>query len=245
LKVVVEIKDFVTVETSYSKFQKRWEKCKNEAKKKGILFTVITDEEIRTPRLANIWFTLSSSKCRITKKEISTLKSLIPKEGINYQGLCLNLAEYLGGEITSAAQIICYAIYHGLVFVDLFSTRNLSNSTNIRKIIKTIGKSVFPSLWEEYNWDFIFADTIYNDIHRKESNDDETILLKSLNSTFIPEKYRNDVEFRLKVVEEWNKQPSKKRTFEWRIKFIEKLKSEHNQKISILVKKGLKEQLMN
>ncbi len=83
--------------------------------------------------MANIWFTLGASKCSNNNIYMNKLDSLISSDGEPYNSLCFKLAEDLGVEVGKASQIICYAIYHGLVFVDTFSTKTLSKNTFIRR----------------------------------------------------------------------------------------------------------------
>ncbi len=133
------------------KYQERWTAAKKWAEKRNIHFSILTEKDIRTSRWFNIWFTLGSSKCRSVDKIIPKLKKLIPEKGKRYEELCHLFAEDQGIEINKSAQIMFYAIYHGLVFVDTFSTKPLSNATFIRKSKKTVFP--FRSLWEELNND--------------------------------------------------------------------------------------------
>ena len=131
-RILVEIKPDEEVINKASKYDERWNAAREWAEAKGIAFMVLTETDIRTPRWFNVWFTLGSSKCSSNDSYVDKLTLLLKPDGLNYKDLCYMLSEELRIEIAKAAQIICYAIYHGLVFVDTFSTRQLANDTIIR-----------------------------------------------------------------------------------------------------------------
>ncbi len=49
----------------------------------------------------------------------------------------VQLAEILGIVVTKLVQILCYTVYHGLIFVDTFSTQQIWAETVIRKKIQS------------------------------------------------------------------------------------------------------------
>ncbi|MFW9882312.1 MAG: hypothetical protein ACFFG0_55325 [Candidatus Thorarchaeota archaeon] len=59
-------------------YEKRWNKARKWAKKRGILFVVLTEKRIRTARRENIWFTLGTSKGLDNHRYMSKLNALIP-----------------------------------------------------------------------------------------------------------------------------------------------------------------------
>ncbi|MHA1315236.1 MAG: TnsA endonuclease N-terminal domain-containing protein [Candidatus Helarchaeota archaeon] len=210
--VLVEIKNEESLLNNYEELELKFAAAKSWAKRNGCLFAVITEKEIKTTRMANIWYALGASKCIDNDKYIKSLVLLISPDGEKYNLLCFQLAEELGVEIGKASQIICYAIYHGLVFVDTFSTRRLSEDTIIRKRTR-IKRFPFKPLWEEYDW---FLDQTSEDTTDSQEFEDAT--LKSISSN-IPLKYQEEVEKRHLIVKAWLKQPSKKRTSQWRKNF--------------------------
>ncbi len=108
--------------------------------------------------------------------------------------LCIDFAQEIGVEITKASQIICYAIYHGEVFVDTFSTEEISPYTLIRPL-SSQKKPPFKSILEELLIKEPSIETI-------SSSNQINIQTKELTSKFIPEKYRELVNKRLEIVEE-------------------------------------------
>ena len=212
-KWLYEIKYEEDIRKNQKEYELKWKAADEWSKKKGISFGVLTQREIRTPRRENVWFTLGASKCKISDFYINKLISLIPAEGYEYNPLCYKLAEEIGVEIGKAAQILCYAIYHGVVFVDTFSTKHLSKDTIIRARKKK-DEAPFKPLWEEFGIptsDAHFDRSITEVIDKK--NETKTLNFK------IPEKYEETVSKREKIVLSWLQQPSIKRTPEWRSEF--------------------------
>ena len=228
LRVLVEVKDLETMAKKFEEFKERWDKCEIEAKKSGILFTILTEQEIRTARLGNIWFTLGASKIKNNKNYLSKLNTIIPLQGITYNELCLQFSEMLGFEITKASQIICYAIYYGLIFVDTFSIKLINSETIIRKRNVNDNDSPFKPLWDELEWYF-------EQNQEKSSNQDiyeNKLLTRPLSSLTIPEEYKILVDQRLEVIHSWLKQPSKLRTPKWRQEYLSNVKQKMKKEIT-------------
>ncbi|MHA1672159.1 MAG: TnsA endonuclease N-terminal domain-containing protein, partial [Promethearchaeota archaeon] len=221
-KVLIEVKYASEVSSKELKYRERWDKAFEWGKKRGILFCVLTEKEIRTPRLHNIWFTLGASKSSSNDRYIPRLQSLIPKDGERYETLSILLAESEGITINKSAQIICYAIYHGLVFLETFSTHEITNQTLIRKKISNTSIPFSPLNEELYLPDIKITDSL----EISQINEHEKIMEKSLGtlSFHIPEKYITIVNLRKKLVDLWLKQPRSHRTLEWRIDFCKKWK---------------------
>jgi len=218
LKVLIEVKYEDEVMEVGEKYEERWSAAEEWAMQRGLLFVILTDKSIRRERWINIWFTLGASKYAGNDKFIDDLNVLIPPEGLEYNTLCFDLAELLGVELGKAAQILCYAIYHGLVFVDTFSTHELSSKTIIRKR-KSPTSVPFRPLWEEFQWSTGREDKDLGKL--SQSTQLTEIPLKSISSN-VPDQYEDEVEKREKIVKEWLKRPSKKRTAEWRAEFEKK-----------------------
>lgn len=213
-KGLFEIKYEDEVREKGEKYKERWVAAEEWAKKRNIVFSVITELKIRTPRWFNIWFTLGSSKCRLMDAYIRELIQLIPEKGERYNDICFLLSETLGIEINKAAQILCYGIYHGLVFLDIFSTRQLSNNSIIRKKRKKNLPS-FKPLWDLFGDKTTLSSQIID-----ESVDNYNLIA---DITFkIPKKYEKKVLKRIKIVESWLSQPKQKRSQEWRYIFCKK-----------------------
>ncbi|HMF34240.1 MAG TPA: TnsA endonuclease N-terminal domain-containing protein [Candidatus Lokiarchaeia archaeon] len=215
-----EIKYAEEVATKGKKYEEKWNEARSWAKGQGMEFSVLTEHTIRTPRWHNIWFTLGPSKCSSNNPHVPDLTAFIPKEGERYNDLCVKLAEGLGIEITKSAQILCYAIYHGLVFVDSFSTQQISAETVIRKRSRGI-QSPFKSLLEELGG--IQSNESNEGVFSAENRDPigspdahRATLFK------IPPKYEEKVNQRLQVVKDWLRQPPKKRTPRWRGNFCKR-----------------------
>lgn len=219
-KGLFEIKYEVEVLENGDKYAERWEKAKKWGKKRGMVFSVLTERVIRTPRWFNIWFTLGSSKCSNIDLHISKLSPLLSEKGARYDQLCYLLSEAEGIEINKASQILCYAIYHGLVFLDSFSTKQISNGTIIRK--KRRKDSLpFKTLWNELG----LANQSKN--YGKDRSTDQRCMDSEINSLstisfIIPAKYEQTVKKRKYVVKLWLNQPKVKRTREWRVNFCKK-----------------------
>ncbi|MDH5403302.1 MAG: DDE-type integrase/transposase/recombinase, partial [Candidatus Heimdallarchaeota archaeon] len=163
--------------------------------------------------MANIWYTLNASKQNENDKYITKLCNLIPNGGITYSDLCNLGMEVFGIELAKSTQIVCYAIDHGLVLVDKFSEEIINNDTIIRKRISD-AHTLFHPLEMEFDWS----------VDMKTQNEPQENDLKFEKSyTFnIPENYKNEVENKLKIINEWNKQPSDKRDKQWRVDFCDK-----------------------
>ncbi len=220
-KALFEIKYEEEVIKKSDKYEERWSATEQWSKERNIIFRVITEKNIRTPRWFNIWFTIGASKSRSTQYHIPDLNLLLSENGdITYKEICYNLAERIGIELNKSAQIICYAIYHGLIFVDSFSTRELKNTTIIRKKRK-MKESPFLALFQDLGLHLLNPD------HKKEGKiKDSNIIgerigLKELKFR-IPLKYEEKVNFRVKIVKSWLRVPNHKRTAEWRFNFCSK-----------------------
>ncbi len=214
-EILVEMKPDEEVRDNARKYSARWEAAKQWATANKMTFTVITDEEIRTARWINVWFTLGASKCVGNDKYISRLNLLIQPDGDEYNLLCYKFSQVMDVEIGKAAQVLCYAIYHGLVFVDTFTTKQISKNTIIRKRIKDIAVP-FKSFWQELK-EMREIEVLSSNIGVVEDN---TIYIKEV-STEISQGIANDdlIERREKMVLTWLSQPKTKRTSEWRAEF--------------------------
>lgn len=114
------------------------------------------------------------------------LFTLITQEGKEYNALYYRMAKEFQVEVGKAAQILCYAIYHRKVFVDTFSTKQISKTTIIcRK--KKQHHSPFKLLWKEMEWD-------YNPDEKKKSEVKDNNL-KSLGSSEL-DKYESVIDER-------------------------------------------------
>ena len=219
-KLLIEVKHVVDVENDFNKFEERWKAAKQWSEQNGMEFHVFTEVEINTPRYANIWFTLGASKCHDNDKFIGSLKAIMITEGVEYNYLCHKLANSLGLEITKAGQIICYAIYHGLVFVDTFSTREISKNTLVRK---NIGgeSSPFRSIRDEMT--SLRTGELDDLLKPRENEVEETIYLKELSQdATCGKKYNEMVEYREEMVIEWLNYPKENRSLQWRDDFYKK-----------------------
>jgi len=213
-KGLFEIKYEEEVLENGEKYKERWNAAEEWAKKRNMVFSVVTELKIRTPRWFNIWFTLGSSKCRLIDAYIREFIQLIPEEGERYNDLCFLLSESLGIEINKAAQILCHCIYHGLVFLDTFSTKQLSSNSIIRKRRKHDFPS-FSSLWELFGVKTTPCSQIVDELVENDN------LLTNI--TFkIPKQYEKIVSNRIKIVESWLNQPKQKRSHKWRHEFCKK-----------------------
>lgn len=215
-KILFEIKYESEILENHEKYDERWNAASDWAKKRDITFIVITDQRIRTVRWYNVWFTLGSSKCAPNSSFISQLNNLIPSDGERYDQIGYTLAESTGLELTKAVQIICYAIYHGLVFIDSFSTRQISNDTMIRKITKST--KPFRPLWDELMINSTEKD-IDHEIRTEFLVSPSNKLLRNPLEFTIPQKYEKQVKERLNYVMLWLKYPPDRRTTDWRQEF--------------------------
>jgi len=205
-----EIKYAEEVSKNHEKYEERWNAAREWATRNGAEFKVLTETAIRSARKENVWFTLGSSKCATNDSYTTKLTALLKSEGVTYKESCYLLSEELRVEISKAAQIVCYAIYHGLVFVDTFSTRQLANDTIIRPC-KLRDNTPFRPLWEdlmqaeekgegEFTQDIVFQEQP-----------------KGLSSSTSPR--QEEIERRLSIVKSFLKQPSVNRTISWRKAF--------------------------
>ena len=200
-------------------YEERWGKAREWGAERKITFSVLTERVIRTPRWLNIWVTLGPSKCRSNDSYIAKLAALIPENGERYDELCYVLSESEGIGINKAAQILCYAIYHGLVFLDSFSTQQISNSTIIRPKKRKMA-SAFSALWDELGMAEMPNGKNSGDSPGDDLPAAQEIGLESI-SLRIPEKYDDETRTRLSVVNSWLRQPSRNRTAEWRREFCQ------------------------
>ena len=216
-RVLFEIKYEAEVLKKGDFYKERWDKARNWGKKRNIFFDILTEEKIRTARRFNIWFTLGSSKCSSASHYISKLSALIPENGEQYDQLCYLLSETQGLEINKSAQIICYAIYHGLVFIDTFSTKQLSNNSIIRKKKRNTSISFKPLVDElRINTSPENEDRYEAVIIDGASGKDET--LNSFNFR-IPLKHEEKVRTKMRIIKKWLGQPINRRNQEWRDRF--------------------------
>ena len=208
--------------TNGIKYEERWVAAREWGKERNIEFSVITEQHIRTPRWFNVWFTLGSSKCNTIDSYLPKLTQILTNAGDHYDEICYRLSESAGIELNKAAQIVCFAIYHGLVFLDSFSTKQLSNYTIVRKK-RDKNLKPFKSLWEELKRGAPSRDN-------PKENTDEITLPQSKDfpsdsiAFTIPPKYEEKVNTRKKIVSQWSKQPKSKRTSEWRVNFCKQWK---------------------
>ncbi len=211
-ELLVEIKPDDEVRDNHEKYRARWEAAKNWVTANKMSFAVITDKEIRTPRWFNIWFTLGASKCVDNGKFLSKLNLLIYPDGEEYNKLCYRLSQAMDVEVGKAAQIICYAIYHGLVFVDTFSTKQISKNTVIRKRIKDDAPP-FKPFWQELK-EMREIEVLSSAI---DNMDDRSAFIKEVSSELSQGiKYDDVIEHREAMVLAWLNQPKPNRTLEWR-----------------------------
>lgn len=74
-----------------------------DAKNSGYLFVVITENQIRSAKMQNVWLTLASSKVILSKSQINGLLKLVTKKGIQFNNLCYELSESLEIELPKAS----------------------------------------------------------------------------------------------------------------------------------------------
>lgn len=213
IRILVELKDEDTFQNEKKKFEERWNACKIWAEKKQMDFIVLTDYDIRNSRLSNIWFTLGSSKQYQNDKNTKKLLLLINSNGTPFNDLCKQFAEDAGVTINKSSQIICYAIYHGIVFVDTYSTDLLYGNTILRKRSNKI-EPPFKPLWAEFD-EILESRDDDREFEIKERSIKE---IKSFQIFNIDEK----IDAKEQIVKEFLKTPSEKRNKEWRVKFQKK-----------------------
>jgi putative transposase len=221
-RFLIEVKYEAEVKGKGEKYRERWERAREWGTKRNVVFSILTEREIRTSRWYNVWFTLGASKSLSNDRYIPALTSLISVKGEKYGLLCSLLSESEGIALNKAAQIICYAIYHGLVFLDTFSVQQISNDSVIRKKhLKT--SPAFKSLKAELG----LADKSLDLAKDEETLDNSHPFphngLGAL-SFRIPDEYESIVEKRKQVVRMWLNRPKNKRTSEWRAAFCKKWK---------------------
>lgn len=217
-KGLFEIKYESEVQERGHEYEERWAKAKEWANERGIIFSVLTERNIRSPRWFNVWFTWGSSKSHSIESYLGKLKALIPEAGERYDQLCYKLSETEGIGINKAAQILCNAIYHGLVFLDSFSSKQISNNSLIRP---TKGNRVLAfeplrealKLGEAPKEQHFAGDAIERDPISLPQRPSDQI------SHRIPEKYEKITKLKLSVVKAWLNQPKLNRTPEWRDAF--------------------------
>lgn len=122
------------------------------------------------------------------------------------------LVETSGINKNKAAQIICYAIYHGFIYMENFSTQNLSMETILRKKNRNLSNPFVPFHIE------LHTDSKYNLMKELPSTYD--ISLKIV-TRLIPSQYEEQVIEREKVVCAWLSQPSHLRIPSWRKEFLQ------------------------
>ena len=210
-----EIKYEAEIEKNRDIYEERWAAAREWAKKNDTHFFVLSELNIRTARKSNVWFTLGSSKCTDMDKYASKLGLLLNKDGTTYHKICYLLSEEFTIEIGKAAQIICYAIYHGIIFMDTFSTKPISNDTYLRPR-RFQEKTAFKPIWDLLENNQVLE---MKDMTKKcaclshvENKSDK------ISQGF----YQAEVNRRLSIVQSYLKQPSTKRTPEWRAHFCKK-----------------------
>ncbi|MFX0171120.1 MAG: TnsA endonuclease N-terminal domain-containing protein [Candidatus Hodarchaeota archaeon] len=227
LRVLIEVKPRKTIVEKYSMYQQKLKAVNKEVKANGMIFDVLTEIDIRTPRLANVWFTLGASKCLENNKYIDILIKLLKrygKRGISYNNLCMELAELLGLEIGKASQVVCYASYHGLVFIDTFTTEVLSKNTIIREK-QLVQDFSFRPLFDEFDWSFSEPTSIHkNHPPMFQGDDNESIEEETILDSLIPTESREIVEKRLKIIELWEHSQKIKSDSLWVSPFLTKWK---------------------
>jgi len=220
-RAMFEIKYEEEIEKSSEKYKERWEIAKKWCENRNMMFLVITEKRIRTPRWFNVWFTLGSSKAPSLDFYCPDLISLIlEKKGNTYHDTCYHLAETLGLELNKSAQILCYAIYHGIVFVDSFSTRELENTTVIRKKTR-MKESPFLPLYQDFGLHVLEQKENKVNFKTEKEGLGEKIEQRDLQFK-IPPIYEDKVNFKIQIVRLWLSVPKYSRTLEWRLNFCKK-----------------------
>jgi putative transposase len=220
LKCLFEIKYEEEVLEKGEKYAERWSAAREWGKTQNISFSVLTEKDIRTPRWFNIWFTLGASKCVPDSSHLSKLNQVVTHSGERYDEICYLLSEDAGIEVNKAAQVLCYAIYHGLVFLDSFSTREIANDSIVRKK-KRETKLPFTLLREELLGKNLANFGEERGIKENSEAPDQEPMLEKF-AFKIPQKYEEITNFKLRMVKLWLSQPKAKRTKEWREVFCNK-----------------------
>jgi putative transposase len=219
-KFLFEIKYEADLTEKKEFYEQRWEKAREWAKERKIGFEVISERVIRAPRWFNIWFTIGASKSHSSDAYVPKLIALIPDEGERYDQLCFLLAEKEGLAINKAAQVLCYAIYHGLVFVDTFCTSPIVNGTIVR-VKKRGNNCAFRPLLEELGLSNSPGEKLAENSPLIENPVNQDTLPLSI-SLSLPEKYEQSTRSKITAVNAWLNQPKRKRTPEWRRQFCSK-----------------------
>lgn len=204
-QLLIEIKPSEEVYNNSKNFEERWAAAREWADPRGIKFLVVTDSQIKTSRWMNVWFTLGPSRCNENVKYMKKLNHIISNEGEEYNYLCKKVSDEFAIDIGKAAQIICYAIYHGFVFVDTFSTNPLTNATIIKRLDKN-RTVIFSPLWTE----ILEEGETFDDFNSELNRNEEKVCSPTLESGKEDESFIK----RKKMVEEWLNQPVK--TDVWR-----------------------------
>ncbi len=220
VKSLYELKYEEEVLENGEEYTERWDATREWGKARNISFSVLTEKNIRTPRWYNIWFTLGSSKCLPNSSHLSKLNQIVTEKGERYDEICYLLSESAGIEVNKSAQVLCYAIYHGLVFLDSFSTREITNVAIIRKKNRESGFPFSP-LWEVLGGSNLPDLGRTSNFKENLASQDQGLLLETF-AFKIPPKYEEKTNYKLNIVKLWLTQPRVKRTTEWREAFCNK-----------------------
>ncbi len=208
-RMLVEIKPTSDLKDNYQKYELRWNAAKKWAESNGMVFIVATDDKIRNARWMNIWYTLGASRCTENDEWIKKLDRIISPEGVAYNYLCNKIAEGFSVSIGKAAQILCYAIYHGFVLVNDFDSQPITKDT----VIHNLGKAKttpFTSSWEN------FVSEAVSRTHSDSNIDSDPVdMLENVRDD-------NFVQKRKEMIIEWLETPLKRRTVEWKEDFYKK-----------------------
>nr|MDO8111194.1 DDE-type integrase/transposase/recombinase [Candidatus Sigynarchaeota archaeon] len=154
--------------------------------------------------------------------EITQVKNVISRfeDGIEYKTLCEEIARMLGCRIDIAAQFVTYSIYHGLVWIDTFSTIDLSANTLIRPVTRytTCFRSIFDEIKPYTVYDLISNGGISKSIEVSDK-------VKERKYPEIPMKYESVVAQREAIVKEWTSIPPSQRNEDWRRVFTKRVKT--------------------
>ena len=223
-RFLFEIKMESNVRTNFLEYRSKWMAADVTAKKRGWKFGIVTEKMIRTPRLQNVWFCLGSSRAfqPDVRSAVGKLLCFVKefRDGIGYRQLCMETAQNLGTPLEQAALLACYAIYHGLVYDDTFSTMSLDAKTVIRAVSQRT--RCFSPLMDEIK--AYTVETIYS----SKENLCEDASVPNLEVAMrpfpqVPPKYEDIVEEREIVVKQWLGVPSRLRTLEWRKQFTKRV----------------------
>ncbi|NMC04857.1 MAG: DDE-type integrase/transposase/recombinase [Candidatus Lokiarchaeota archaeon] len=210
-RYLIEVKYEEDIIANKSKYEERWEAARQHANNTAMKFIVLHEGQIRKPRWFNVWFTLGSSKCRTNDRYMDKINQIIPSTGVEYNSLCHILAKEFDVNLGKAAQIICFAIYHGLVYIENFSTKRLSAVTFIFGLT-SIKTPPFTLLYNDFNEDQI------NDDFKSDSKQFHALSKKEI---ALPNQ-DSHLEDREKMMLEWYERPKYLRTAQWRECFCNK-----------------------